>query len=396
MAAYILSFIFSVLFLSNLWAQTAHVVEPPQDLFTVEVKLKIDPTQKERARDLLRMEAVKDILSKFMKSKNLNEETFWQHFILTPQGKELSSFMEVVSSTPVSRAANEPDLYFSSSTVRLDTVAFMKVYTESSTEKNQELPFVLRIDYDLTGVTWQELGVTYKEDFTKVVEESWLKWLIELDPRLKNIQVVTTSPADGHELFIKMRIEKRGGLNPLTPGITLHYSGGVFMKNLHSGNIIFSQKFDESDEFYAEDLRKSFSSAIANHVYRLPLSPLSKVKAQNIGVKQELNKDVLTLTHFHTSEQVFHFIDLLKEKGSALSLSTQLKGLGNQKALIEVQYMGSTDDLKKFLASQDFTGVKKGHGVLEFVSLPLNTPKDIHSKVNNSKPNPLMKEEVSP
>jgi hypothetical protein len=186
-------------------------------------------------------------------------------------------------------------------------------------------------------------------------------------------------------------MEKRGDISPLNPGIIIHYSGGVYMRNMQTKNILFAQKLDETDEFYSSSLKNGFSSAIANYVYRIPLAALSKIKAQNINGKESLNTEVISLNHFQTSEQVFHFMELLREKGVSLSLTTRLKGMAQHKALIEVMFAGTHDDLKKFLDAGEFSGIKKGKLDFEFLASPLNTPKDIKPKNLL----PTQKEEVS-
>lgn len=365
--------------------------EPSIETIAIETKLKIDPTQKEQAKDLLRIEAVKQLLSSVMKAKTLPEEEFWKHFILTKEGSELSSFLEIATAGSVSRAANEADLYFSNFTFKFNFSQFEKIYQKTIAATEDDSTIVLRIDYDLSKINWQELGVTYKEDFTHVVEESWLKWLKELDPRLANIEVSNDSPSKGHEIFIKLRMEKRGEISPLNPGLMIHFSGGVYMRNMQTKNILFAQKLDETDEFYSSSLKNGFSSAIANYVYRIPLPALAKIKTQNINEKEKLHTEVISLNHFQTSEQVFHFMDLLREKGASLSVATRLKGMGQQKALIEVMFAGTPEDFKKFLDTGDFSGIKKGKVEFEFLASPLNTPKEIKPKNLL----PTQKEEVS-
>jgi hypothetical protein len=367
------------------------VIEPATELIAIETKLKIDPAQKEDVKDLLRIEAVKQLISTVMKSKGLSEEEFWKHFILTKEGKELNSFLEIASSGQISRAANEADLYFTNFSFKFNSSEFEKIYQNTISTQEDDSSIVLRIDYDLSKLNWQELGVTYKEDFTHVVEESWLKWLKELDPRLSKIEISNESPSKGHEIYIKLRMEKRGEINPLNPGLMIHFGGGVYMRNMQTKNILFAQKLEDADEFYSSSLKNGFSSAIANYVYRIPLSALSKIKTQNINDKAQLNSEIISLNHFQTSEQVFHFMELLREKGASLSISTRLKGMGQQKALIEIMFSGTHEDLKKFLDTGDFSGIKKGKLDFEFVASPLNIPKDVKTKTLL----PTQKEEVS-
>ena len=84
-------------------------------------------------------------------------------------------------------------------------------------------------------------------------------------------------------------------------------------------------------------------------------------------------------------------MDLLREKGASLSVTTRLKGMGQQKALIEVMFSGTQEDFKKFLDAGDFSGIKKGKVEFEFLASPLNTPKEIKPKNLL----PTQKEEVS-
>lgn len=338
------------------------------ETITHETKLKIPLEQKDKAKELLTQAATKEVVNAALKKNNFSEEQFWQK--LGPQ--DLASFIVVANMSPITRASNEPDLYFSTLTFSFDQEKFLKYQnTKVQAPVASTDAIALRIDYELINLAWNELGVAYKEDFTRVVEESWIKWLKELDPRLKNIEVVTNESA-GIELYLKLRLEKRTNENALNNGLNLHYSGGVYVKNNSNKEILFAGKLDESDQFYAETLKKTFSSAIANYTYRFPLGAFSKIKTLNLSSPTIHLTEELTLTKFSTSEQVFHLLDLLRDKGTAIHLYPRLKSMGQGKAVIEMKYQGSEDNLKHFLMTQDFPGYKAEEDY-EFTALPLNT-----------------------
>ncbi len=347
----------------------AENIQTNLESITHETKLKIPLEQKDKAKELLTQAAIKEVVNAALKKNNFSEEQFWQK--LGPQ--DLETFIVVSHMSPITRASNEPDLYFSTLTFSFDQEKFLKLQNTLVKVQNTGTDSIaLRIDYELVNLGWNELGVTYKEDFTRVVEGSWIKWLKDLDPRLKNIEVVTAE-TPGMEVYLKLRLEKRANENSLTNGLNLHYSGGIYVKNNSNKEILFAGKLDESDQFYSETLKKNFSSAIANYAYRFPLGSFSKIKTLNLNSPTVHLTEELTLTKFSTSEQVFHLLDLLRDKGTALHLFPRLKSMGQGKAVIEMKYQGSEDNLKHLLTTQDFPGYK-AHEDYEFTALPLNTP----------------------
>lgn len=317
-----------------------------EDVVVGEAKLKVTPENQKESKSQLIDLAFKDIINKEIQTMNGDANEFWKHYQLSFSESHTPPFVQSYIIKSFSRSPSEPDLMFLSLEAKIDHPLFANLYNQILTKPadKKARSFYLKVDYELVNCIWSDLGVINHEEFTKVVDEHWLKWLKESDDHLKAIEMWQNSSAkDSMIINIVIKIKKSFYESQLVPGMNLDYSGSV---KLLAGDekIITGLKIDSQNQFYSTAIKTGLSSNVANYVYRLPLSTIAKLKTE-FGNSQNLeHSQYISLHQFSSLDQVFGFLDLVKEKGLTLRISPELERINSNEAQINLKYTG--DELK--------------------------------------------------
>lgn len=353
---FLISILFSVLFFSNLIfasVTTPQAINVAPESVIGEAKLKLSADSQTTAKSQLIDLAFRDIINKEIKSINGDAVEFWKNYQAKFSETQIPSFVTTYLIKSFSRSPNEPDLMFLSLEAKVDHALFSNLYQQTlakPTDKKSK-SYYLKADYELVNCIWSDLGVQTREDFTKVVDEHWLKWLRENDDRFKTIELWQNSgDKDSSIINITLKIKKGFYESKIVPGMNLEYSGTV---RLLTGEekVLTGLKVEIQNQFYSTAIKTGLSSTIANFVYRLPLAQVAKLKDE-IGSGPNLeHSQEISLHQFSAMDQVFGFLDLVKEKGVMLHINPELQKINSQEALVKLKYTGDEQRLGLLLKS---------------------------------------------
>lgn len=357
------------------------------DMMIGEAKLKVTPETQNLAKSQLIDLAFKEIINKEIHSMNGDAVTFWKHYQNTFSETQSPPFVQSYLIKSFSRSPSEPDLMFLSLEAKVDHALFANLYQQVLTKalEKRSRRYYLKVDYELVNCIWSDLGVVAREDFTKVVEEHWLKWLRENDEHLKNIELWQNSSApDSMIINIVLKIKKDFYESKIVPGMNLEYAGAV---KLLSGNdkIITGYKIDSQNQFYSTAIKTGLSSTIANYVYRLPLPVIGKLKNE-FGSAQNLeHSQAISLHQFSSLDQVFSFLDLIKDKGSVLRIFPELERINANEALVNLKYTGDELQLGQILKTLNHQSFKQSpQNPYEFYFQVLHQNHDLKPEVKTN------------
>lgn len=327
------------------------VLAAPITLIIGDAKLKVTPETQSSAKSQLIDLAFKDIINKEIKNLNGDAAEFWKHYQMNFSETQTPPFVPSYLIKSFSRSPSEPDLMFLSLEAKVDRALFQNLYQQVMTIPTDKKgkSYYLKADYELINCIWSDLGVATREDFTKVVEEHWLKWLRESDERFKTMEMWQNSGSkDSIIINITLKIKKGFYESKIVPGMNLEYSGTV---KVLSGEekVLTGAKVEPQNQFYSTAVKNGLSSTIANYVYRLPLAQVAKIKNE-IGNSQNLeHAQPISLHQFQAMDQVFTFLDAVKEKGNMMQLTPELERINNQEALVTLKYTGDANQLGQLL-----------------------------------------------
>jgi hypothetical protein len=242
----------------------------------------------------------------------------------------------------------------------------------------------LDIKYNLKNCDYSDLGVESGNDFTSVVNENWLKWFSDNKPgNIANIEILNEDKKSRLDAYFKLPYEKMISDIPevfvnslyLQIEVTIekissnqkvkqyHYafSGGGYLLDLQSNNILTSLNFNKEEKKYRKLDYDKLSTVLANYVYRMPFVSFEKLKKtiKNIPPINSIHR--VSLFDFENMNQVDNFLKLIKSRGIKYSLDARLESLGTNRAEVIVFMDGESTDLKGML-----NGLKSAKNDLKF------------------------------
>lgn len=334
-----------------------------QDILTVEVRRKFEEKDSLNAKDLLTQEALKELVKKEITTKNLSSD---QYSTILDTKFELTKLPPYIKSYEVvdfSREPNDTSVRVLTLKGVVDTSLIPTNVAIPSSEKN----IFLKIDFSLENLTWQDLGVAFKDEISKTVEKSWLKWLAELNPAFVSIKSYNEEK-EGTLILCNLRLIKINTMNEQSPKLGIDYQGGFVVMNLATQKALTSGKFEDKDDSYTTTIRNELSTQIANAIYRFTLPGLAGLKNFSIPVNHD-HKELISYFQFKSPEDVFYLIKQIETKGVPLALDANLYKMKIGEAQIEINYKGDKDLLKNFL--KDLTD--------EHFSVSKNNPFEIYA-----------------
>jgi hypothetical protein len=139
------------------------------------------------------------------------------------------------------------------------------------------------------------------------------------------------------------------------------FSGGGYLLDLQSNNILTSLSFNKEEKKYRKLDYDKLSTVLANYVYRMPFVSFEKLKKtiKNIPPINSIHR--VSLYDFENMKQVDNFLKLIKSRGIKYSLDARLESLGTNRAEVIVFMDGESTDLKGML-----NGLKSAKNDLKF------------------------------
>lgn len=304
-------------------------------------------------------------------------------------------FNSIISSYAIkkmSKSLSRADTHYITITAKVDRKLVSEIYYRFiGTGKNRTFSrLYLNINYKLSELSWEEIGVSSKTKFTDVVEEHWLQELTTSvgDVFLDGIEVVNPSTRqeiyehlkkplsqlrEGNdiEIFNSRQNELRNSLmlnldislskdfkDEKQQLINIKTHGGFVLTDLRDGAVVsFSDFKPASQEYSTKDPHKQ-SSEIASFVYQLPISEMKDLKRtvkEKVSIK---NSFEIVLKNTKNINEAFDFAGMLKEEGVVYFFDPQISATLQNVVNITITFSGDKDKAMEVL--NKFKSVKLG------------------------------------
>ncbi len=286
----------------------------------------------------------------------------------------------------ISRSPQNPESRYISLEAKVDRVYLSKIYYEFMREQKTAMvsKLYLYTDFNLENTSWFDLGVKVKSDFSTAVDDSWKKWLEDnkiegiqtiqiLDssdkkdmakhfnmPYEKLTQEVQDKFKDALVLRVNLNIEKTAH-QELFKEYAFDFKGDLVLLDLSTNKVLYKDSLEKQNKVYRDIPYEDLRNAVANFVYRIPLGKFTNMKKYVAKVSKVDSVQTVKIENFQNIDEVFSFIDLLKNKGIKLRIIPVLRAFSSNSAEVVVFYQGGNTTLEKFI-----TGLKNFTGSQEF------------------------------
>ena len=361
-----LSFLFSVNLLAA--TQTMEVIIKKTDL------VQVDPNVKIKTLDIFTLNGMRQALTKELEDKKLSSEDFWQKLDAKKMSdtEEMEFLKPFFQSTSLAipevqaldtREKNKADLFERAFfTYEIDSSNVLKLYDnfqinlpDAAIKTFYILPEI-SIDFDMT---WEDVGVSKKENFSGVIIESWKKWA---QTQFKNFQSVVVLEKDLSTRPLNLNPEsvtlkwnsnlKRAEVFQDRKTARFELTAQFVLINTKSGESLVGFDFPGQKREASISNPKDLSSNLASLIFNLLNSQTSK-----ITTALELNK---TSGTFNTVEMsiigkhglldISQLNSLLIEKFKEVALSSELKKYSSEASVISIKSTANLEALTALFA----------------------------------------------
>ncbi len=256
--------------------------------------------------------------------------------------------------------------------------------SEDSEYKN----LYLTTDFSLKNMDWGDFQVAAKTTFVDSINKSWLTWF-KSNP-IGNVEKVDlageelksqlkkhiSSPFDRlqgadakikNSLWLKINFDvEKLEENELLNSKKLSYAGGIILFDLKNNRIIFNRELKKSVETYNLTEIGNLKSIVMNHLYRAPLEIFADIRRPVSELSANMSIQKIDLDSFSNIMEVYHFIDLLRNRGVRYNISAALRSYHTKKVVLSVNYLASEEKFKKFLLSLKNKRLKTGN-MIKFI-----------------------------
>jgi len=228
----------------------------------------------------------------------------------------------------------------------------------------------LDVDFELQGLTWKDLGVQVKTDFTEVIKTHWLNWFnSKLGDSIKSFSILDKGSKDKIESYLhsykskKERDERfRGGLlvklkfkikknseDTVQKMRGFSFKGQYLLLDLDNQKPLDFLDFPKTTHSYSTADDHTLSSQVASYLYRVPLSRFEKTKKKLSRIMKKKGSYQLEVENVTSIQEVMELMTLLKQKGIVQRLQPKIKLFDQTRALIHLDYYSDYEVLKKVI-----------------------------------------------
>ncbi|MBL7664961.1 MAG: hypothetical protein JNM93_07485 [Bacteriovoracaceae bacterium] len=294
----------------------------------------------------------------------------------------LARVIQSYSIKKITRSPQYPESRFITIEATVDRVTLNKIYYDFMRE---QLPkeinkLFLYTEYHLRNTSWADLGVEKETDFTSVLNDHWKKWFDENKAEnMNDVELV------GESLQKKVAAHFNIPIENLTKEILSEFKDSLLIKvnlfieklahqelfreyeysfemdivlmDLSTNTVLYKDTIEKQTKTYRDISYSDLKNVVANHVYRIPMAKFTDLK-KTIGKASKVDSvDRLTVENFSNMEEVFQFMELLKNKGIKIKMNPVLKSFNSDKADVVVFYQGGNTVLNTFITSlKNFSG----------------------------------------
>ncbi len=367
-------------------------------------------------KEQLQASALRDIVSKEMRSMGLDPDVYWKKYdekfeeyfrpiaaelrekMKVAEGKTTPEFLRAVRSKRISAYAKfgrldrvmvgfsergitrnplRPDERVMMMSARIDRKLLSSLFAKMTTSTEYKRIKTLYVTFlpVLEAVTWEEMGVTTATDFTRVVEENWLKWMKEqVQNEKQEVVIEIVPPAQTEKLELQMKSkpvlseEARG---PYANAAWLRIQ--FFIRKTNENEKNKERSFQINADFVMIDLATqktlhyadipnenltlpttdvhALSSSLASLVYRMPMVEWAQLTKVMSSIPVRTNNVRLTVSKANSVADILEFTDILNIRAASFRPDASLENFTAEQATIDLHFSGEIEKLQDLILS---------------------------------------------
>ena len=194
----------------------------------------------------------------------------------------------------------------------------------------------LDVDFELQGVSWQDLGVEVKTDFTEVIKTHWLNWFkSRLGDSIKHFSILDKKLKEKSEIFLHSFKSESGRDEVFEGGLLVKvkfkikkdsedsfqkmrgfsFKGQYLLIDLDNQKPLDYFDFPKASHRYSTVDAHALSSQVASYLYRVPLSRFEESKKKLSRIMMKKGTYQLEVDNVSSIQEVIEVMDILKERG---------------------------------------------------------------------------------
>ncbi len=292
----------------------------------------------------------------------------------------LNRVIKSYSINSMTRAPNMPKARYISIVAQVDDNLLNQIYFSYASPKKIIKGFNLYLLplFTLSNMSWSDTGVEAMKDFSTAVSEHWIKFLEGgLKDQINQIVVLDedsqkdlrrifegsrrdkgffeliekssfSNLEDGFLLLVKVKMKKISE-KILLKKIQIEFDLNYVLVDVKNNKIVDFSDIGKKRSSFLTDNPQQLSSSIATSIYRMPLEEFGKIKRDIIENQRNSNVAYLKVNNIKTVEDLFGLQETLKSKGVPFQLNSRLHSLKANEGILEIEFNGNQDQLKKFL-----------------------------------------------
>lgn len=246
-------------------------------------------------------------------------------------------------------------------------------------------------EINLSGITWQDLGLEKSSSFTDPIADSWVKWISNGLPQ--NLSEATPCTGDCYFDFLNWIQLKQGegmqvpsqyqnalwlkisftvrrlSFKPDLNEWKMEWDGSAVLLDSNTKQILYSQTLYPEERTWQGLDQKSINSVLASGMYKTALDAVMK-SSKKIETSKLSRLDRLVIQGHRNLDDILSLMNLLRKEGESIHLSLKIDQFGNQEAQILCFYRGEEKSftdllsrLKELKSTQSYRLVNESTGV---------------------------------
>lgn len=292
----------------------------------------------------------------------------------------------------ISRSPKNPKYRFIKMEGKIDTKLLTKVYYNlvRGKKRSDYGSLFLISNYELSGISYTELGIDNENDFEGEVTKNWLDWFSKNKPlNIANAEIMDEEKKSKLNEYLKVPTEsmlsaipdvfvnsllldieiniKKKKFEKSTGTYNFEYSGYAYLKDLQTNLVLGTYKFSKVQKSYRSSGEINIANLVANHVYQMAKGYFPQIQTRIKDITPVSTIQRLRVTNFQNMKQLNKFVQLIRERGVKYSLKVKLDLISREYADLILFYDGEIEDLKAL-----FTSIKSAKKDLSFDLIDTN------------------------
>ena len=273
----------------------------------------------------------------------------------------------------MTRSSNNPNYRYIKIDAKVNKENLSKFFYRFMGNKTTNLidSLYMNIEFDNKLFNYSEIGVDKDSDFTSVIKDNWEDWFEKNKPsNIKNLEILTEDEAQeleklagnkeqsdlsnkySNSLYLKIVVQmKKTSYNAELNSYSFYFSVNGFVMDIKSNRVIKSFNVDEEEKVYESIKMETFSSTLANHIYRMPMTSFSELIQKFKNLRALDNDLFVNLINYKNLGQVYNFRSELSKRGIKYSLQSVISKLSAGQARLDVSSSANLLELKTLVNS---------------------------------------------